>query len=161
MPRIVHATDKAPDAAFAAMVAQKAPGWTLRFADDAAARATILEHCGVDVALAFDCLLPGAFRADIYRHCALYAFGGVYMDQVRAPPSLSERETRSLPPSIAVSDRSAREASPRGSGLPAAAADRACLRPAVRQRLAHARHVQGERSPQALPPPPCPSPRSY
>ena len=29
---------------------------------------------------AYDMLLPGAFKADLWRYCALYVYGGVYCD---------------------------------------------------------------------------------
>jgi hypothetical protein len=33
-----------------------------------------------DVVYAYDKLIPSAFRADLWRYCILYMFGGVYMD---------------------------------------------------------------------------------
>jgi len=48
--------------------------------DDGAGYDFIKTHCGVDVAEAFSCIKPPAFRADLFRFCALYALGGVYLD---------------------------------------------------------------------------------
>lgn len=49
-------------------------------------------HCGIsfdggEVLRAFDMLIPGAFRADIFRYCFLYAKGGVYLDLGMHPSS--------------------------------------------------------------------------
>lgn len=51
---------------------------------DAMARAYVHQNCS-DVAKAFDCIKPGAFKADIFRVCALYHEGGIYVDDDRLP----------------------------------------------------------------------------
>ena len=33
-----------------------------------------------DVIDAFDCLIPGAYKADLWRYCILYKYGGIYQD---------------------------------------------------------------------------------
>ena len=33
-----------------------------------------------DVVDAFDCLIPGAYKADLWRYCILYKYGGIYQD---------------------------------------------------------------------------------
>lgn len=48
--------------------------------DDKSALVFIEQKCGSEVAKAFSCIRPPAFRADLYRFCALYAVGGVYLD---------------------------------------------------------------------------------
>ena len=48
--------------------------------DDKSAFVFIRRNCGTEVAKAFSCIRPPAFRADLYRFCALYAVGGVYLD---------------------------------------------------------------------------------
>ena len=45
----------------------------------------ILENCSLDLAKAYSCIKPPAFRADLYRFCALYAHGGIYMDMDIVP----------------------------------------------------------------------------
>ena len=83
-------------------------GYSLRYMSDASAHAFVRAHCGVRAAAAWECLRPGeshahvfphvrlrvlfihvfdpqfdeagAFRADLFRMCALYTHGGVYMD---------------------------------------------------------------------------------
>lgn len=44
------------------------------------ARAFLLENMGNEVAEAFDKLNPYAYKADLFRYCALYVFGGWYFD---------------------------------------------------------------------------------
>ena len=38
------------------------------------------KHYNKDVVDAFNSLIPGAFKADLWRYCVLYKYGGVYMD---------------------------------------------------------------------------------
>tara|TARA_B110001450_G_scaffold107528_1_gene101764 strand:+ start:195 stop:1976 length:1782 start_codon:yes stop_codon:yes gene_type:complete len=90
VPRILHATGRAavagPHTMFAASAPVTAgPAFELRYANDTLARAAIAALCGEHYALAFDCLLPGAFRADMYRMCVMHAVGGVYMDDDIVP----------------------------------------------------------------------------
>lgn len=48
---------------------------------DAAGRQTMIQrHFGQDVLDAYNRLIPGAYKADLWRLCALYVFGGVYAD---------------------------------------------------------------------------------
>lgn len=48
--------------------------------DDKMCRDFIIQHFDDDVLNAFDTLIPGAFKADLWRYCVLYIYGGVYMD---------------------------------------------------------------------------------
>lgn len=50
------------------------------FFDDTECRQFIKENFNSDVTKAFDCLIPGAFKADLFRYCFLYIHGGVYSD---------------------------------------------------------------------------------
>lgn len=43
-------------------------------------RAFIEKYFEKDVLTAFDCLIPGAYKADLWRYCVLYIYGGVYLD---------------------------------------------------------------------------------
>lgn len=43
-------------------------------------RLFIEKYFDKDVLTAFDCLIPGAYKADLWRYCILYIYGGVYLD---------------------------------------------------------------------------------
>ena len=48
--------------------------------DDAECRAFIAREYPDDVLYAYDRLIPTAFKADLWRYCVLYKYGGVYLD---------------------------------------------------------------------------------
>ena len=48
--------------------------------DDNDCREFIKEHFDIDVLNAYDNLIPGAYKADLWRLCVLYINGGIYMD---------------------------------------------------------------------------------
>lgn len=48
--------------------------------DDADCRAFIQSEFGGNVLRAYDSLVPGAYKADLWRYCVLYKRGGVYLD---------------------------------------------------------------------------------
>lgn len=48
--------------------------------DDADCRAFIKKHFKPQVLKAYDKLVPCAYKADLWRYCALYILGGVYID---------------------------------------------------------------------------------
>jgi mannosyltransferase OCH1-like enzyme len=48
--------------------------------DDTECRAFIVAHFPTDVVDAYDCLIPGAFKSDLWRYCILYIHGGIYID---------------------------------------------------------------------------------
>lgn len=56
------------------------PEWTHYFFTDEDQRAFIAEHFSEDVLWAYDQLIPGAYKADLWRYCVLYIKGGVYAD---------------------------------------------------------------------------------
>jgi hypothetical protein len=56
------------------------PDFERRHFGDAEALEFVREHCGENVAHAYECLAPPAFRADLFRFCALFSEGGVYLD---------------------------------------------------------------------------------
>merc|ERR1712241_1638721 len=56
------------------------PQWEHHHYNDDDALQFIQENCGSDVASAYECLAPPAYRADLFRFCALYTKGGLYMD---------------------------------------------------------------------------------
>jgi mannosyltransferase OCH1-like enzyme len=48
--------------------------------DDNDCRAFIKENYDADVLAAYDKLIPGAYKADLWRYCVLYKMGGIYLD---------------------------------------------------------------------------------
>ena len=56
------------------------PHYEYRFADDHDRRSLIEQHFDSDVLHAYDRSNVGAMRADLWRYCVLYVYGGVYMD---------------------------------------------------------------------------------
>jgi mannosyltransferase OCH1-like enzyme len=86
IPRIIHQTW------FEAVTPTKYPnmsrliqswsssGWDYRFYDDGTAAEFISQHFPPQVREAYDALLPGAFKADLFRYCVLLIYGGVYAD---------------------------------------------------------------------------------
>ena len=56
------------------------PGYSYRYYDDARCEALVREHFHPDVLRAFNSLRAGAAIADLWRYCALYVHGGVYLD---------------------------------------------------------------------------------
>ena len=56
------------------------PDFEYHLFDDSDSREFIKQHFDKDVAIAYDKIIPGAFKADLWRYCVLYINGGVYMD---------------------------------------------------------------------------------
>ena len=50
------------------------------FFDDDDSRKFIAENFSVDVLITFDNLIPGAYKADLFRYCYLFIHGGFYVD---------------------------------------------------------------------------------
>jgi mannosyltransferase OCH1-like enzyme len=48
--------------------------------DDTMCRNFIKEHFNINVLYAFDTLIPGAYKSDLWRLCILYKYGGIYLD---------------------------------------------------------------------------------
>jgi mannosyltransferase OCH1-like enzyme len=48
--------------------------------DDRDCRNFISEHFSHDILYAYDNIIPGAFKADLWRYCVLYINGGIYID---------------------------------------------------------------------------------
>ena len=48
--------------------------------DDNDCRVFIHKHFSKSVLRAYDTLIPGAYKADLWRCCVLYIYGGIYMD---------------------------------------------------------------------------------
>jgi hypothetical protein len=56
------------------------PDWTHYYFTDEDQRTFISEHFADDVLWAYDQLIPGAYKADLWRYCVLYVKGGIYVD---------------------------------------------------------------------------------
>lgn len=56
------------------------PEFTHHLYDDDMCRTFIREHFHADVVHAYEMLIPGAYKADLWRYCILYVYGGVYLD---------------------------------------------------------------------------------
>ena len=56
------------------------PSFSSLYFDDQSAFEFVRDRCGSRAAAAYACLIPAAFRADLFRFCFLHASGGVYAD---------------------------------------------------------------------------------
>jgi mannosyltransferase OCH1-like enzyme len=56
------------------------PDYTYSLYSDDQCRKFISENFSSDVLWAFDTLIPGTFKADLFRYCILYRYGGIYLD---------------------------------------------------------------------------------
>jgi len=61
------------------------PKFNYQLFDDNDCREFIKNNYDQDVLYAFDNLVPGAYKADLWRYCILYKNGGVYLDIKYAP----------------------------------------------------------------------------
>ena len=58
----------------------KRSGWEYKFWDDTSAAEFLSLHFPPEVREAYDAILPGAFKADLFRYCVLLIEGGIYAD---------------------------------------------------------------------------------
>jgi hypothetical protein len=86
VPRIVHQTwfedvdpDKYPNMS-RLIESFKQSGWEYKFYTDDAAGNFLSTHFPAEVRQAYDAIRPGAFKADLFRYCALLIHGGLYAD---------------------------------------------------------------------------------
>lgn len=86
VPRIVHQTwfedlpkEKYPNMS-RLIESYRTSGWEYRFYTDDTAGELLSKHFPPEVREAYDTLLPGAFKADLFRYCVLLIYGGVYSD---------------------------------------------------------------------------------
>lgn len=61
------------------------PGFNYQLFDDDDCRNFIKKNFNTNILNAFDSLIPGAYKADLWRYCILYKNGGVYIDIKYAP----------------------------------------------------------------------------
>lgn len=86
IPRIIHQTwfedvtkDKYPNMS-RLIESFKQSGWEYKFYTDEVAGEFLSTHFPPEVRQAYNALRPGAFKADLFRYCALLIYGGVYSD---------------------------------------------------------------------------------
>ena len=86
VPRIIHQTwfepvtrQKYPNMS-RLIESWKQAGWEYRFYDDSAIETFLRTHFPKEIFEAYDALIPGAFKADLFRYCVLLIYGGVYAD---------------------------------------------------------------------------------
>ncbi|KAL3817503.1 hypothetical protein ACHAXA_007093, partial [Cyclostephanos tholiformis] len=86
IPRIVHQTwfepvtpEKYPNMS-RLIESWKRSGWEYHFWDDESAAEFLALHFPPEVREAYDSILPGAFKADLFRYCVLLIMGGIYSD---------------------------------------------------------------------------------
>lgn len=77
------------------------PGLEHYFFDDDACRAMIARHFRPGVLRAYDTLVPTAFKADLWRACALFLYGGFYFD-VKVTPARGVRLLHEVGPEVDV-----------------------------------------------------------
>ena len=81
VPKILHAIGRDEEAPrHLRVIAQENPSYTLHYSNDETGLEFIRSNCGEEAALAYECIKPPAFRADLYRFCATFSQGGVYLD---------------------------------------------------------------------------------
>jgi hypothetical protein len=86
IPRIIHQTyfEDLTKERFPQLVrlqnTWKAAGWEYRFYSDDTAREYIGENYPERFVSVFDALLPGAYKADLFRYLVLFKEGGIYAD---------------------------------------------------------------------------------
>lgn len=85
IPRLIIQTnedDDIPEGMFVATgtVLSKNPNYDYMYFNNVRAREYIEEHYPQNVLDAYDVLIPGAYKADLFRYCVLYITGGVYID---------------------------------------------------------------------------------
>ena len=56
------------------------PKFVFAYRGDWDAREFVRTRCGIEAAAAYDCFVAPAYKADLFRYCALYTEGGVYVD---------------------------------------------------------------------------------
>lgn len=59
---------------------ERNPEFKFHIYDDKMCREFIAKHFSKNVLNTYDKLIPGAYKADLWRYCVLYINGGIYMD---------------------------------------------------------------------------------
>ena len=63
-----------------ASLSKQNPRYKINYMNDTQCQTFIQYHFPLQVYVAFNCLIPGAYTADLFRYCALFIEGGVYGD---------------------------------------------------------------------------------
>lgn len=86
IPRIIHQTyyeditkEKYPNMS-RLVESFKQSGWEYKFYSDEESMEFLSTHFPPEVREAYETLVPGAFKADLFRYCVLLIYGGVYAD---------------------------------------------------------------------------------
>jgi mannosyltransferase OCH1-like enzyme len=61
------------------------PNFSYKLFDDIECREFIKNNFKSDVLYAYDSLIPGAYKADLWRYCVLFKYGGIYLDTKFSP----------------------------------------------------------------------------
>ena len=80
------------------------PGVELVYYGDSAARAFLVDHYPHEIVKAWDTLVPGAFKADLFRYCEILKNGGLYVD-VKCTRRISLKDMVGKEGTIAVDGR--------------------------------------------------------
>jgi mannosyltransferase OCH1-like enzyme len=62
------------------LLKEQNPEFTFYLFDDNDCREFIQQYFDYSIMNAFDRLIPGAYKADLFRYCILYIYGGIYLD---------------------------------------------------------------------------------
>jgi mannosyltransferase OCH1-like enzyme len=62
------------------LLCKQNPEFNFHLYDDNDCRTFLQTHFHSEIVNAFDTLIPGAYKADLFRVCILYIYGGYYMD---------------------------------------------------------------------------------
>ena len=84
---------------------EKNPHFEYYFYDNATSREFLLEHFDGSVVDAYDRLVPGAYKADLFRYCFLFIKGGYYFDNKFIVRKKCEDWTREKDSQVFVKDR--------------------------------------------------------
>lgn len=83
VPRILHSVSRDAHQSYHQTATSTAnPSFERNHNSDASALEYVRSKCGEEAAMAYSCFIPPAFRADLFRFCAMYADGGIYLDAV-------------------------------------------------------------------------------
>lgn len=82
VPRIYHSVSHYSDQTYHQLAtAAQNPSFVRNHLSDEEAADFIKNHCGEEAYEAYRCFAPPAYRADLFRFCALYSQGGIYLDE--------------------------------------------------------------------------------
>ena len=62
------------------MMKETNPEFKYHLYDNDDCRVFIEKYFDKEVLIAYDCLIPQAYKADLWRYCILYIYGGIYLD---------------------------------------------------------------------------------